>query len=220
MGNTRPPRRLALKGENMVNLNRKTVPQSQQTQQAAETVPAPASCQVGSTPSCMPCCEPAKNCEEVVDQARSDSVSGAAGVFNSPTVDIAVVKSRVAGGPRSVGSAVMDAEHAHSYQLLRKLLEEPSPVRARAVLDDLQEHFEHEEKFLTETGFFKGDDRFDKGKSHRAEHEKIIGLFKQLSGGQIPVDIANSATACVALLDHIDVYDARYEAHARTQCSN
>lgn len=140
-------------------------------------------------------------------------------------VDAAQYLSKVA----SVGHDGMDAQHDTCIQALQELWRDLSVSKLQLVRQELQAHFDDEEKLMKEAGFGQRQGSADADSndfsafgSHVGDHKRIIAVADEaLSsltnvcdtsdayGGTVPKEVA--VALCKAFADHAEMYDSLYE---------
>ena len=76
----------------------------------------------------------------------------------------------------SVGVESMDHEHASCAQALRDLKQNPTEANLRKVINELEDHFAHEESLMVQHGFGGDGGAFSALDSHIQDHVRILDI--------------------------------------------
>ncbi|GMI03951.1 hypothetical protein TrLO_g6706 [Triparma laevis f. longispina] len=120
-----------------------------------------------------------------MNELRLDLQNGGVGVIaakeeaqsKNPTSTSVIEKEKkkALGSVPRVGHDLMDEEHEHCAALFQQLEREPSVEVFEALVREMQEHFEHEEQLLKQTGFGSASPAgLSPLITHSQDHKRII----------------------------------------------
>lgn len=82
----------------------------------------------------------------------------------------------------SVGVQSMDKEHEKCEEALSLLMSSPNVNSLTSCMENLVEHFQHEESLMKTSGFGRPNEKFSPYANHCQDHERILDIgFRELA---------------------------------------
>lgn len=124
------------------------------------------------------------------------------------------MKTKLKNNLPSVNNKNMDEEHQDTVKLLLKLLEKAEAKKTEAVedlltalVDDLEQHFAHEEDLLTEL-YGSNCSTFSQKTGHIEDHSRVLRIVRAAKS----VSVMDVVKVCGAWCDHVGMFDSKYAA--------